>query len=102
VAELAKYAGNPPFAQVLDGSRTSEPPGRNVTGKLTKQGPPRLVLTVGVHAFGLAVTPVSGSGWAVLLQLRHGGNTPNRVQAFTHREVIEGVLFESIPTSNSC
>jgi uncharacterized protein len=94
VAELAKYAGNPHFAQVLMLSRTSEPPGQKRYWKLYEAAA-EAGLPIGVHAFGFGGYPVSGSGWPSYYIEDMVGHAQSS-QAFLTSMVIEGV-FERIP-----
>jgi len=61
-AEIARWAGDKNFAQVLLLSRTAEPLGQRRYWPIYEAAE-HAGLPVGIHAFGYGGQPISGSGW---------------------------------------
>jgi uncharacterized protein len=94
-AEIARWAGNPNFVQVLLLSRTAEPMGSKRYWPIF-QAACEAGLPLGVHAFGFGGYPVTGSGWPSFYledMVGHAQSMQSMVTSF----VVEGV-FERFPT----
>ena len=93
--EIARWAGDPNYVQVLLLSRTAEPLGQKRYWPIY-QAAAEVGLPVGVHAFGFGGYPVSGSGWPSFYLEDMVGHAQSS-QAMLTSMVMEGI-FERFPT----
>jgi predicted TIM-barrel fold metal-dependent hydrolase len=93
--EIARWAGDPNFVQVLLLSRTAEPLGQKRYWPIY-QAACEADLPVGIHAFGFGGYPVSGSGWPSFYIEDMVGHAQS-CQAMLTSMVLEGV-FARFPT----
>jgi predicted TIM-barrel fold metal-dependent hydrolase len=93
--EIARWAGNPHYVQVLLLSRTAEPLGSKRYWPIY-QAAVEADLPVGVHAFGFGGFPVTGSGWPSFYLEDMVGHAQSCQSALTSM-VMEGI-FERFPT----